>query len=110
VAPRGEADGRYSHGLLTAEAIEDRIALSEILERGVKRRWDTLAAIGRVTEKVVKRRFQIEKVCKRGRLRVRSPQLCGGSVYFRNVTTGYLHASATLRPIPSGVSPTVFGK
>lgn len=35
-APRGEANGRYSHGLLTAEAIEERIALSTILERGAK--------------------------------------------------------------------------
>ncbi len=35
-APKGEANGRYSHGLLTAEAIGERIALSEILERGVK--------------------------------------------------------------------------
>jgi hypothetical protein len=34
-APRGN-NGRYSHGLLTAEAIEERIALAEILERGVK--------------------------------------------------------------------------
>ena len=37
-APRGEANGRYSHGLLTAEAIEERVALSEILARSVKRR------------------------------------------------------------------------
>ena len=35
-APRGEANGRYTHGLLTAEAIEERIALAEILERGVE--------------------------------------------------------------------------
>ena len=35
-APRGEANGRYSHGLLTADAIEERIALSQILETGVK--------------------------------------------------------------------------
>ena len=35
-APRGEANGRYSHGLLTAEAIEERNALMEILETGVK--------------------------------------------------------------------------
>jgi hypothetical protein len=35
-APKGEANGRYSHGLLTAEAIEERNALSEILKRGVK--------------------------------------------------------------------------
>ncbi len=35
-APRGESNGRYSHGLLTAEAIEERIALSQILETGVK--------------------------------------------------------------------------
>jgi hypothetical protein len=35
-APKGEVNGRYSHGLLTAEAIEERIAISEILERGVK--------------------------------------------------------------------------
>jgi hypothetical protein len=32
-APRGEANGRYSHGLLTAEAIEERNALSTIVER-----------------------------------------------------------------------------
>jgi hypothetical protein len=30
-------------------------------------------------------RFQIEAVFKRGRLKVRSPHLCGRSVYFRNV-------------------------
>jgi hypothetical protein len=35
-APKGEANGRYSHGLLTAEAIEERIALSKILKRRVK--------------------------------------------------------------------------
>jgi hypothetical protein len=35
-APKGEANGRYSHGLLTAEAIAERIALSEILGRSVK--------------------------------------------------------------------------
>ena len=35
-APKGEANGRYSHGLLTADAIEERIALSQILETGVK--------------------------------------------------------------------------
>jgi hypothetical protein len=35
-APKGEANRRYSHGLLTAEAIEERNALLEILERGVK--------------------------------------------------------------------------
>jgi hypothetical protein len=35
-APRGEANGRYSHGLLTIEAIEERIALSAILARSVK--------------------------------------------------------------------------
>jgi glucans biosynthesis protein len=29
-APRGEANGRYSHGLLTAQAIEERNALLEI--------------------------------------------------------------------------------
>ena len=33
-APKGEANGRYSHGLLTAEAIEERTVLSTILERG----------------------------------------------------------------------------
>ncbi len=32
-APRGEANGRYSHGLLTAEAIKERNALSTIFER-----------------------------------------------------------------------------
>jgi hypothetical protein len=32
-APKGEANGRYSHGLLTAEAIDERFALSEILGR-----------------------------------------------------------------------------
>jgi hypothetical protein len=35
-APRGEANGRYSHGLLTAEAIEERITLTEMMARGVK--------------------------------------------------------------------------
>ena len=30
-APKGEANGRYSHGLLTAEAVEDRMILSKIL-------------------------------------------------------------------------------
>ena len=35
-APKGEANGRYSHGLLTAEAIEERNALSAILGRGDK--------------------------------------------------------------------------
>jgi hypothetical protein len=35
-APKGEANGRYSHGLLTAEAIEGRIALSEIYGNKVK--------------------------------------------------------------------------
>jgi hypothetical protein len=35
-APRGEANGRHSHGLLTAEAINERIALSAILGRGDK--------------------------------------------------------------------------
>jgi hypothetical protein len=35
-APRGEANGRYSHGLLTAQAIEERIALSELLGRHLK--------------------------------------------------------------------------
>jgi glucans biosynthesis protein len=33
-APKGEANGRYSHGLLTVEAMEERNALLEILERG----------------------------------------------------------------------------
>ena len=36
-APRGN-NGRYSHGLLTAEAIEERIVLLELLERKVRRR------------------------------------------------------------------------
>ncbi len=35
-APKGEANGRYSHGLLTQEAIKERTALSEVLERRVK--------------------------------------------------------------------------
>jgi hypothetical protein len=35
-APRGEANGRYSHGLLTAEAIVERITLTEMMARGVK--------------------------------------------------------------------------
>ena len=35
-APKGEANGRYSHGLLTAEAIEERTTLSEMLGRSVK--------------------------------------------------------------------------
>ncbi len=35
-APKGEANRRYSHGLLTAEAIAERIAFSEILGRSVK--------------------------------------------------------------------------
>jgi glucans biosynthesis protein len=35
-APKGEANGRYSHRLLTAEAIEERTALSAILGRSVK--------------------------------------------------------------------------
>ena len=35
-APKGEANGRYAHGLLTAEAMEERIALSAILGRSVK--------------------------------------------------------------------------
>jgi glucans biosynthesis protein len=35
-APKGEANGRYSHGLLTADAIEERTALSAILGRSVK--------------------------------------------------------------------------
>ncbi len=35
-APRGEANGRYTHGLLTAEAIEERTALSEISKRSTK--------------------------------------------------------------------------
>ena len=35
-APKGEANGRYTHGLLTAEAVEERIVLSEILKRRVK--------------------------------------------------------------------------
>jgi hypothetical protein len=34
--PKGEANGRYSHGLLTAEAIEERVVLSAILGRSVK--------------------------------------------------------------------------
>src|SRR5918998_340037 len=40
-APRGEANGRYSHGLLTAEAIEERSELSTILVRNVKQGRDT---------------------------------------------------------------------
>jgi hypothetical protein len=35
-APKGEANGRYCHGLLTAEAIAERIAVSAILGRSVK--------------------------------------------------------------------------
>jgi hypothetical protein len=35
-APTSEANGRYTHGLLTAEAIEERDALSTILGRSVK--------------------------------------------------------------------------
>jgi hypothetical protein len=35
-APKSEANGRYSHGLLTTEAIDERTALSEILGRSVK--------------------------------------------------------------------------
>jgi glucans biosynthesis protein len=35
-APRGKANGRYSHSLLTEEAVEERIALAEILGRSVK--------------------------------------------------------------------------
>ena len=35
-APRGEANGCYSHGSLTEEAIEERIALSEIYGNKVK--------------------------------------------------------------------------
>jgi len=35
-APKGEANGRYSHGLLTAEAIEERTAFIKILERSAK--------------------------------------------------------------------------
>jgi glucans biosynthesis protein len=35
-ASKGEANGRYSHGLLTAEAIEERIILTEMMARGVK--------------------------------------------------------------------------
>jgi hypothetical protein len=32
-AARGEANGRYSHGLFTAEAIEERKAFLEAIER-----------------------------------------------------------------------------
>ncbi len=32
-APKGEANGRYSHGLLTAEAIEERTAFLEVIGR-----------------------------------------------------------------------------
>jgi hypothetical protein len=35
-APKGKANGRYSHGLLTAQAIEERGALSEILGGTIK--------------------------------------------------------------------------
>ncbi len=35
-APKGEANGRYSHGLLTEEFLQERIALSEILKRSTK--------------------------------------------------------------------------
>ena len=35
-APKGEANGRYTHGLLTDEAIKERIAPSTILERSAK--------------------------------------------------------------------------
>ncbi len=35
-APKGEANGRYSHGLLTQEAIEERNALTEMLKRDFK--------------------------------------------------------------------------
>ena len=51
-APKGEANGRYSHGLLTAEAIEERIALSEMLESNTKSRWGTLTTKGLVPEEV----------------------------------------------------------
>jgi glucans biosynthesis protein len=34
--PKGEAIGRYSHGLLTAEAIEERTAFAEMLARGIE--------------------------------------------------------------------------
>ncbi len=32
-APMGEANGRYTHGLLTAEAIEERTAFLEVIGR-----------------------------------------------------------------------------
>jgi glucans biosynthesis protein len=35
-APRGEANGRYSHALLTAEAIEERTAFLEVIGRRAK--------------------------------------------------------------------------
>jgi hypothetical protein len=35
-APRGEANRRYSHGLFTAEAIEERNAFLERIERSAK--------------------------------------------------------------------------
>ena len=35
-APRCKANGRYSHGLLTTESIDERIALSEMLKRDFK--------------------------------------------------------------------------
>ena len=35
-APKGEANGRYSHGLLTAEAIEERSAILTIFRRSIR--------------------------------------------------------------------------
>jgi hypothetical protein len=35
-APKGEANGRYTHGLLTAEAIEERVAFLEAIGSSAK--------------------------------------------------------------------------
>ena len=39
-APKAEANGRYSHGLLTVKAMEERIACSEIV--GKERQYSRL--------------------------------------------------------------------
>ncbi len=35
-APKGEANGRYSHGPLTADAVEERTAFLAVIERSAR--------------------------------------------------------------------------
>jgi hypothetical protein len=57
-AARDEANGRYSHGLFTAAAIEERKEFPQVVERSAKRRW-TLRSIERVPAEVVEERLRL---------------------------------------------------